>query len=436
MPCPPKWALLFALLATHVAVSGATTLEEYETYQNCLASSSCSRLWIDGEISFTGTLPTSLGSISGLTYLQIRSNDFTGTLPTELGKLAKLKLLDFYNGGQITGHIPTELGSLEAVTYIKFEKNDLFGPFPTELGLLTTLLHLNMRYNNLNGTIPAATQLTSLWLGHNDLSGTLPTELGLLTHITEYFDLSQNSFTGTIPTELGKLTGTSRTLDISNNDLTGPLPTEMGKLAKVTNLDVSESSLWPMWRDPCGCGGVFNFRYRSGDGLYLSTATTFSTTNHALPTITLTATSPPSPPSPPPSPPSPPPPPPSPPPPRPPPTSPPPPTSAESNWFEDNINILLLPILTGGSFILAVFAWRRIQAIRAGRSEHRDNIPMASYSPGSHPASSQAQACHNPTYTIALDSQVAFCTKCGTPRADNAALFCAECGSSFSVHTV
>ena len=41
----------------------------------------------------SGTIPTDLGLLSELTYLDLSYNDLTGTIPTELGLLSELMSL-------------------------------------------------------------------------------------------------------------------------------------------------------------------------------------------------------------------------------------------------------------------------------------------------------------------------------------------------------
>ena len=50
----------------------------------------CRDLWNNG---YTGTMPTELGNLNALQYLQVSDNGLTGTLPTELGTLTALTLL-------------------------------------------------------------------------------------------------------------------------------------------------------------------------------------------------------------------------------------------------------------------------------------------------------------------------------------------------------
>jgi hypothetical protein len=63
----------------------------------------------------TGTLPTELGLLTGLEYVDLSFNQFTGTLPTELGNLSNLSEL-YLEYNEIRGTIPSSLGNLDLLS--------------------------------------------------------------------------------------------------------------------------------------------------------------------------------------------------------------------------------------------------------------------------------------------------------------------------------
>ncbi|OAD19685.1 Na-Ca exchanger/integrin-beta4 domain protein, partial [Candidatus Thiomargarita nelsonii] len=187
--------------------------------------------------SLTGEIPRELGNLTRLTVLDLHYNQLTGTIPTELGNLSNLTWLSL-NNNQLTGTIPTELGNLSNLTWLSLDSNQLSGTIPTELGNLTNLTWLSLYYNQLTGTIPTElgnlTRLTVLGLRYNQLTGEIPTELGNLTHLT-WLGLHYNQLTGEIPTELGNLSNLTW-LYLNNNQLTGEIPTELGNLTHLEEL--------------------------------------------------------------------------------------------------------------------------------------------------------------------------------------------------------
>jgi Leucine-rich repeat (LRR) protein len=192
----------------------------------------------------TGTIPTQLGQLTTLTYLGMSNNQLTGIIPTELGQLLSLEHLEMI-ANQFTGTIPTELVQLTSLTYLGMSNNQLTGTIPTELGQLVTLEALDISGDQLTGTIPTElgqlTLLTALTMINNQLTGTIPTELGQLTLLTA-LDMYANQLTGTIPTELGQMLS-FKYLSISSNQLTGTIPTELGRLLSLTSLDMYSNQL-------------------------------------------------------------------------------------------------------------------------------------------------------------------------------------------------
>lgn len=60
----------------------------------------------DNDLS--GSIPSSLGSLSDLEYLYLNDNDLSGSIPSSLGNLSKLKRL-YLKGNELTGCIPAGL---------------------------------------------------------------------------------------------------------------------------------------------------------------------------------------------------------------------------------------------------------------------------------------------------------------------------------------
>ena len=111
-------------------------------------------------------------------------------------------------GNTIGSTIPSEIGLLTQLTYLNFESNDLTSTIPSEIGLLTQLTHLNFYINALTSTIPTEigllTQLTLLWFDSNALTSTIPSEIGLLTQLSS-LGFSTNTLVGAIPSSLCSL---------------------------------------------------------------------------------------------------------------------------------------------------------------------------------------------------------------------------------------
>ena len=197
----------------------ATTLGGSRVANAALAADCDALLAMESTLAGTGTLNwapgLALGSWEGVavggtpkrvTQIVIhggkRMSRLSGTLPTQLGNLGGLTRLDL-NGNRLRGPIPTQLGRLTALTYLDLgDNNGLSRSIPPQLGGLTALEGLDLSGNRLTGSIPA--------------------QLGSLAAL-EGLDLSGNRLTGSIPMQLGGLTKL-RTLGLSGNTLMGCVP--------------------------------------------------------------------------------------------------------------------------------------------------------------------------------------------------------------------
>ena len=207
----------------------------------------------------TGTIPTQVGDLTGLTELNLSWNQLTGTIPTQVGSLTKLTKLYLY-GNRLTGSIPTQVGALTKLEQLYLYGNRLTGSIPTQVRGLVELETLELAGNGLTGGIPtqvgSLTKLRQLELHTNRLTGVIPTQVGSLTKLTQ-LRLQGNLLSGSIPAGLGSLTGLAN-LDLSRNRLTGAIPAELGSLTKLTALRLNGNAL--TGSIPAGLGSLTKLR--------------------------------------------------------------------------------------------------------------------------------------------------------------------------------
>ena len=192
----------------------------------------------------TGTIPSQLGSLTSIEYLDLDSNSLTGTIPSQLGYMTSMTLLLLYSNN-LTGTIPSQFEYMTSLTSLGLNNNSLTGTIPSQLGSMTNLTYLYLYNNSLTGTIPSQlghmTSMIQLLLNSNRLTGTIPSQLGSLTSMY-YLDLYNNSLTGTIPSQLGNMTS-MKNLYLFSNNLTGTIPSQLGSLASMQELFLYSNSL-------------------------------------------------------------------------------------------------------------------------------------------------------------------------------------------------
>ena len=219
----------------------------------------------------TGEIPTELGSLSNLVFLNLHSNDLTGALPDSLTGMTALTGFLFYNNPGLCA--PVDDAFQEWLESIADTIGSSCAPAdsPEDRAVLVELhraatgagwrnsanwlsdrpvrewhgvttdasgrvINLLLGDNQLTGEIPAELSslaaLERLWFHNNQLSGEIPPELGSLTNLEELY-LFDNQLTGTIPTGLGGLTNLAH-LRLDNNQLTGEISSELGRLENLT----------------------------------------------------------------------------------------------------------------------------------------------------------------------------------------------------------
>ncbi len=197
-----------------------------------------------GRNYLSGPIPSELSNLGNLEELVLSRVRLAGPMPGWVGNLTNLRILDL-SGCQLVGPLPTELLSLDRLEDLDLSGNPLGGPIPAWLGSLGNLKHLDLRSSQLNGTIPSElSNLSGLWsmrLDDNQLSGQIPSELVGLSNLLS-LDLSRNQLTGQIPSGIGALSNL-RWLDLSMNQLTGSIPASMVDISELRVLHLSGNNL-------------------------------------------------------------------------------------------------------------------------------------------------------------------------------------------------
>ncbi|GKV48677.1 hypothetical protein SLEP1_g55480 [Rubroshorea leprosula] len=184
-------------------------------------------------------IPSTMGNLSRLTYLNLSGSFFSGQIPHEISKLSNLAKLDLsfnldhshqgllelkrsdlknipqnltklewldlsYVG--INSPIPKALANLSSLTHLHFGQCGLHGKFPIDIFQLPKLQVLDLENNwELSGSFPefhSHSQLRALDVGNTTFSGELPISIGMLSSL-EYLDVSSCNLSGWVPPSIG-----------------------------------------------------------------------------------------------------------------------------------------------------------------------------------------------------------------------------------------
>ncbi|KAM0908753.1 hypothetical protein ACQ4PT_015239 [Festuca glaucescens] len=174
----------------------------------------------------SGMFPDELGNLTLLETFDISSNHINGMMLGTLQNMCNLISLDLsYNNvgrdiKQVIDMIPS--CSRKNLQELKLADANITGTTLQFVSNLSSLSMLDVRYNQLNGSVPMEigmlTNLSYIYLGSNNLSGSLPVEIGTLTKLT-YLDLSNNNLSGVISEDHFAGLVNLKNIDLSSNNL-------------------------------------------------------------------------------------------------------------------------------------------------------------------------------------------------------------------------
>ena len=123
---------------------------------NLLTSSTLQELYLEnnfleGEVNLLETQSSERKSV--LRVLNLSSNRLNGSLPNDLATFSALQELVISNNN-FSGLLPSSISKLVSLSILDISQNQFHGPFPPSVP--STLIYLNVSFNDLSGSVPAA----------------------------------------------------------------------------------------------------------------------------------------------------------------------------------------------------------------------------------------------------------------------------------------
>ncbi|CAN6381312.1 unnamed protein product [Urochloa humidicola] len=192
-----------------------------------------------------GDVPSSIGNISSqLQVLYLGTNQLSGVFPLGIANLRNLIALSLENN-QYVGAIPEWVGKLGNLQVLYLEGNNFTGPIPLSIGNLSQLLHLYLQDNKISGLLPPSIgnmkNLQRLNITNNTLHGSVPAEIFSLPSLISC-QLSFNKLDGMLPPEVSNAKQLME-LELSTNKLSGEIPTTLGNCQGLEVIDLAQNSL-------------------------------------------------------------------------------------------------------------------------------------------------------------------------------------------------
>ncbi|KAF5797456.1 putative non-specific serine/threonine protein kinase [Helianthus annuus] len=174
--------------------------------------------------------------IRSLKLLDISNNSLHDKIPGDgFVNLTELVHLDMKDNW-FNGSIPRQLFGLTNLHYLDMSNNMLEGGTRTRVRVFS---ELNYTEGGLSVEVGKLLNLESLILSANFLSGKLPQEIGKLTRLRELL-LQNNQFSSGVPSSTANFKNLE-TLDLSQNSFSMQIPASIGTLPNITAVDLSNN---------------------------------------------------------------------------------------------------------------------------------------------------------------------------------------------------
>jgi len=254
------WIVLLLFCCKASLASNAAEAEALLRWKDSLGNQSILQSWVAPANANSSTpSPCQWRGITcddagNVTQINLPNVGLTGTLQyLDFSSLTNLLRLDLREN-QLTGTIPSSIGTLYKLQYLDLATNFLYGTLPLSLANLTQAYELDFSRNNITGIIDprlfpdgsaanktGLVSLKNFLLQTTGLGGRIPEEIGNCKFLS-LLALDENRFHGPIPSSLGNSSELT-VLRLSNNLLSGNIPPNIGTLSKLTDLRLLTNQL-------------------------------------------------------------------------------------------------------------------------------------------------------------------------------------------------
>ncbi|XP_048439360.1 receptor-like protein 7 [Pyrus x bretschneideri] len=192
----------------------------------------------DNEVGHGSQIPSAIGKLTDLSYLNLSNTAYSGQIPIEISHLTRLEILDL-----TTPYFPGNPSlNLESPNLNVLIRKFSECPINSSLLKLQSLSVVRIENNNLSTQVPEFfskfKNLTSLLLMNSGLYGTFPKKIFLVPTL-QSIDLSGNPQLQRSLPEFPK-SGSFQSLVLNGANFSGQLlPNSIGNLKLLSNVDVS-----------------------------------------------------------------------------------------------------------------------------------------------------------------------------------------------------
>ncbi|XP_008244014.1 PREDICTED: probable LRR receptor-like serine/threonine-protein kinase At1g34110 [Prunus mume] len=192
----------------------------------------------DNHFTYGTRIPSAIGKLVNLRYLNLSSCSFYGSIPKSIANLTHLQFLDL-SENQIQGKIPHWIWSFNHLDYLNLSCNSLV---TLEAPLYDSGVSIvDLHSNQLQGQIPTFIPFGYYLDYSSNHFNSIPSDIGLTP--TAFFSLSNNHLHGVNPASICNAESFLMSLDLSNNFLSGIIPPCLTAMRNLRVLNLARNNL-------------------------------------------------------------------------------------------------------------------------------------------------------------------------------------------------